>query len=468
MDKKLGVIVPFRHRWEHLHVFLREIENYLNRNKIPHEIIIVNQDDGKQFNRGMLLNIGFKHARVLRCDYVVFHDVDLIPVFADYSYCDHPVHLATQIQDEITGEITIPFDQYFGGVTMFPIRDFKKINGYSNKYWGWGFEDDDLFLRCENKGIGAESLYIKNTKNHHQALKFNGNDSFVRAENNLDITKDLTIFASFFPDDLIYNPAQDLDVYTVFSLPGYDTAISYNSFKRYNFVTFNEEDESFYINSGITTNYQTNVCITFDQQSKEVKMYQDGNYVGKTTWTGFLRDYTRQKYFFIGAGNPKRDGDPNFFKGYIDSFAIIERKITEDEILELSKTNDFTNHLKAKEVKVYYDAEHIENYKLVDLSGNGNHASIFKCEIERIQLPWFKKVSIPIRRDCLFRSLKHEQNGFLENKWKDKATRWNQLRFHNEVRKHKSLLIGDGLSDLKFTEHGKKKEGNVTEINIGI
>lgn len=468
MDKKLGVIVPFRHRWEHLHVFVREITAYLNKYKIPHEIIVVNQDDGKQFNRGMLLNIGFKHARVLRCDYVVFHDVDLVPIVADYSYSDHPVHLATQVEDEISGERSKPFEQYFGGVTMFPIRDFKKINGYSNKYWGWGFEDDDLFLRCQNKGIGTEPFYIKNTKNNHQTLKFNGQDSFVRAKNNLDITKDITIFASFFPDDLVYDPSKDVDVYTVFSLPGYDTAISYNSFKRYNFVTFNDSDDSFYINTEITTNYQTNICITFDQKEKEIKLYQDGNYIGKTEWNGNLRNYTKEKYFFIGAGNPKRNGDPNFFKGYIDSFAIIERKLGEDEILELSKTNNLSPHLEEKSVRVYYDAQHIENYKLVDLSGNNNDASIFKCEIINLDLPWFKKISTPIRRESLFRSLKHEQNGFFENKWKDKATRWNQLRFHNEVRKHKSLLIGDGLSDLKYTEHGKKKEGNVTEINIGI
>jgi hypothetical protein len=33
----------------------------------------------------------------------------------------------------------------------------------------------------------------------------------------------------------------------------------------------------------------------------------------------------------------------------------------------------------------------------------------------------------------LFKSLKHDENGFLGNKWKDQATRWNQLRFQNEV-----------------------------------
>lgn len=468
MDKKLGVIVPFRHRGEHLHVFLREITNRLNKDKIPHEIIIVNQDDAKQFNRGMLLNIGYKYAKSLGCGYVVFHDVDLIPITADYSYCDHPVHLATMIEDEDTRKQTRPFEEYFGGVTMFPMGAFRRVNGYSNKYWGWGFEDDDLFLRCKTKGIGNGSLYIKNMRNFHQSLKFNGIDSFVRVKNNLELNKSITIFSSFFPDDLIYDYKKDVDIYTVFSLPGYDTAISYNSFKRYNFVTFNSEDKSFYINTDIITNYQTNVCVTIDQEKKEIKFYHDGEYVGKTEWKGELRDYSREKYFYIGAGNPKREGDPNFFKGYIDSLAIINGILSDDEIKKISKTNNFSKYKKSKSLLCHYDSEHIDQYKLTDLSGRGNHASIFKCEIENVKTPWFKKVSIPLRRNCIFKSLKHESNGFFENKWKDKATRWNQLRFNNEVKNNKSLISKDGLSDLEFIEHGKRREGNIIEINVGI
>jgi hypothetical protein len=468
MDKKLGVIVPFRHRGEHLYFFLKEIVKYLNEEKIPHEIIIVNQDDGKQFNRGMLLNIGFKCARNLRCDYVVFHDVDLLPLDVDYSYCDHPVHLATLIEDEDSGERSKPFDEYFGGVTMFPIKDFKKINGYSNKYWGWGFEDDDLFLRCKNKSIGTEPYYIKKTRNFHKSLKFNGQDSFVRAKNNFCIDKDLTLFASFFPDELVYDSTKDLDVYTVFSIPGYDTAISYNSFKRYNFVTFNSEEKASYINTEITTNYQTNICITLNQSLREINFYQDGEHIGKTNWEGELKDYSDEKYFFIGAGNPKRNGDPNFFKGYIDSLVVLEGILSENEVKSVSATNDFSEYKKSGSILCHYDAEHIENYKLVDLSGNGNDASIFKCEIVDMEGPWFKKIDLPIRRDSIFKSMKHEQNGFFENRWKDKATRWNQLRFYNEVRNNSNLLFGDGLSDLKYTDHGRKREGNITEINVGI
>ena len=32
-------------------------------------------------------------------------------------------------------------------VTAFTEESFKKINGYSNEYWGWGGEDDDISHR---------------------------------------------------------------------------------------------------------------------------------------------------------------------------------------------------------------------------------------------------------------------------------------------------------------------------------
>ena len=217
MDNRLGIIVPFRNRHLHLSIFKQEIERYLNDAGIDYKIIIVEQDDAKLFNRGMLLNIGFKYAKKLKCNYVVFHDVDILPIDVDYSYSDVPIHLAEPM-----------FDKYFGGVTLFPTKLFEKINGYSNKYWGWGFEDDDLLLRCIDKNIQTDIIQIPSKGISQKAFKFNGIDSYIKINNPFDLDNDYTIFISFWPEDIICDYTKQVDYYTVFSIPGYDTSISFN------------------------------------------------------------------------------------------------------------------------------------------------------------------------------------------------------------------------------------------------
>ena len=139
---KLGVIVPYRNRWHQLFDFKEAIRDFLNMKKLDYELIVVEQDDAKEFNRGKLLNVGFIYAKKLKCDYVVFHDLDMLPIDVDYTYSDIPLHLATNFEPESLSRHV--FEEYFGGVTLFPVETFEKINGYSNEYWGWGFEDDDL------------------------------------------------------------------------------------------------------------------------------------------------------------------------------------------------------------------------------------------------------------------------------------------------------------------------------------
>ena len=90
------------------------------------------------------------------------------------------------------------------------------------------------------------------------------------------------------------------------------------------------------------------------------------------------------------------------------------------------------------------------------------------CEVLRPKYSEHTEVKVPHKRKSTFRSLTHEENGFLGNRWKDQATRWNQLRFHNEVFLNHELMKNDGLSNLKFTIYGKEYRGKITQVNVGI
>lgn len=469
---KLGIILPYRDRYDQLGEFNKHIQYYLKDKSIDYEIIIIEQDNSKLFNRGMLLNIGFKHAEDLGCDYVVFHDIDMIPINVDYSYSKIPLHLATGfVKNKNINRII--FDQYFGGVTMFTVRDFKKINGYSNKYWGWGYEDDDLLLRCKKSGLKLDKLKIENKGNHIQSLKFNGVDSYVKGKNRFNLNKNLTFFVSFYPENIICDHTKKDDIYSVFSIPGYDTSISYNSYSRYNFCTFDELKNVLYINSNIKTNYRTNICVTIDSINCVISAYQDGIKIGNIDFENRLMSYN-QKYFYLGVGDPNRKEDEKYFRGYINQFAVFSTVLEENEIVEISKNinnvlnEDFDDYNSSQSLQLYYDSRFISEYKLTDLSVNNNDGEIVNCEIVNIEPEKFKIIDVPFRRKSTFKLLEHEENGFVGDGWKTEFIRWNQLRFYNEVSKDDELLKNDGLSDLEFAEHGKYNKNNVTRIVVGI
>jgi hypothetical protein len=398
----------------------------------------------------------------------------MLPSEVDYSYSDKPIHLSTNFFYENDEKERDVFEEYFGGVTMFPVEDFKKINGYSNKYWAWGYEDDDLLLRCKENEIELDTLKIKNFGRDGKSLKFNGNDALVKCKNVIDLNSNATFFISFYPDKLHLNHTRETDEFTVFSIPGWDFAICYNSFSRYNFCAFDSSHNALYVNSKIKTNYKTNMAVVLDRDEKIIKVYQDGVFIGETPMFKKLYFYKKEPFFYLGVGNPNREKTENYFRGTIDRFAYFDDILNNDEVFDISTNedkslkNDFKNYKSSLDLKIYYDANFIENYQLVDLSGNGNNGIIVKCEIVDSSYNEFTEIKIPFRRKSLFRSLPHEQNGFLGTKWKDQATRWNQLRFLNEVSINNELLYNDGLSDLEFVQHGLMNDNKTYHAIIGI
>jgi hypothetical protein len=153
-DRKLAIIVCYRDRLEHLKIFLPYMLKYFARDKldkyISYSIHIVEQAGNQRFNAGKLRNCGFALTRD-QADYFCFHDVDYLPIWADYSYCRRPARLiwhGLSLKEN--------YDTFLGAVMLFNKEDYLKVNGFSNGYWGWGFEDTEMTVRCNITGLDFE------------------------------------------------------------------------------------------------------------------------------------------------------------------------------------------------------------------------------------------------------------------------------------------------------------------------
>lgn len=94
---KVAIIVPFRDRYAHLPIFLKNIHPFLMRQQIEYKIFIVEQTNGLSFNRAALMNVGYLEAsKMNRWDCFIFHDIDLLPLDdRNYYNCpDQPRHMS--------------------------------------------------------------------------------------------------------------------------------------------------------------------------------------------------------------------------------------------------------------------------------------------------------------------------------------------------------------------------------------
>ena len=175
-NKKLAIFIPYRNRAEHLKLFIPKIHVFLKKQKINYEIFVIEQKDIGFWNKGALFNIGVqKYGK--NFDYYCFHDIDLIPIKADYAYFSHPIRLISKYSEQkketykklAQGE----YNHHFGGVVSLPKKIFKKVNGFSNLYLHYGNEDDDFLLRLLLQGyipIKDLSGYYLNLPHHKSKI----------------------------------------------------------------------------------------------------------------------------------------------------------------------------------------------------------------------------------------------------------------------------------------------------------
>jgi len=431
--KKLGIIVPYRNRYEHLQEFKKSIVDYLDSNSYEnYVIIIVEQDDAKLFNRGMLCNIGFLESEKQKCDYIVIHDVDMIPIQVDYSYSDSPIHLATD---------NIPFDSYFGGMTLFPSDVFKKINGFSNLYWGWGFEDDDLRYRCVKNNIPFETHLTENISNDILPI-FNGVNAYTTIPNCINYNRNFKIELDINLDRVVYDVNKHFDIFPILSINGYDLKLFYNSFNRFYLQVFDKNGNYYDVYSDIVTSSSNKIKIEYNKIDKKI-IFTVNDKSASIQLINYIFNYSDTNHIFFGSDNSLS----NFFKGSLNELSIEQNG----------------------ELKLHYKNSNIEEYLLTDISNNENHGEFFNVYLDNFK-PFINYYSyIPFRRDSKLLKLKHDDCGFNDGRWRDDNSRWNQLRYNNEVQNGYRDDIEDGLSTcLDYTLYGKIKENNIIHLNVGI
>ncbi|CAN7942156.1 unnamed protein product, partial [Ixodes pacificus] len=186
----VAILVPYRDRQKHLSLFLQHMHPFLQKQSVQYTIFVVEQTAEGAFNRAKLLNIGFVEA-TKRDSYccIFFHDVDYLPEDLRNLYrCEqHPRHAGSAVS---AFRYVLPYPEFFGGVVSMRAEHFVRIRGFSNHFFGWGGEDDDLFRRVKHAGLSVVrwpssiSRYTmlehkKEVPNpHRDALLFSGDERF--------------------------------------------------------------------------------------------------------------------------------------------------------------------------------------------------------------------------------------------------------------------------------------------------
>jgi hypothetical protein len=325
-------------------------------------------------------------------------------------------------------------------MTLFPTNVFEKINGFSNLYWGWGFEDDDLRYRCIKNNVPFAKHITENISNEILPI-FNGTDAYASIPNIINYNRNFNIEIDINLDRVVYSLNKQFDVFPILTIDGYDFKLFYNSFNRFYLQIFDKDGIYYDVNSDIVTTSHNKIKIKYNKKSQSIELSVNEK-VYNVQLLNYINNYSNINSIIIGSDTKLQ----NFFKGSINELSI--------------EQND--------ELKIHYKNYNIENYVLNDISGNGNHGHFFNVYLDKFE-PFKNYYSyIPFRRESKILKLEHDDCGFNAGRWRDDNSRWNQLRYNNEVQTGHRDNIEDGLSTLKYLLHGKTKIDKITHLNVGI
>lgn len=466
---KLGVCVPFRDRDEHLAEFIPHMTNILNKQNIEFRIYVAHQKNESPFNRGKLLNIAFTEALKDECDYFAFHDVDLLP-FAegcDYSFPGkYPLHLSTEIDEYGYG---LPYDKNFGGCVLFTKKQFEAINGFSNEYWGWGSEDDDLFLRCLRKNylsvekspysLGTKNVAILNGKSSYITIPCS--DSLKRCERG-DYSISFTVKPHCFHDGEPYIFGDENSTYETSPLltrHGFELLVYCNT-QVFNFSIWDEKNEPTEVWAEAAIAKWINITAVFKRETSEVILYVNGTEVNRDTLPASSREYFDTP-FIIGKPDVPSWSiiDNSFFRGEISEVCIWDKALTFDEIDYMHFCDEY--YTERDGLILHYNFELFHSGLVVDMSGFENHGLMTDVTIEKRDIGELVLSEVPYRRNNRYRSLAHEKQGVVDGVLVQHANSTKNAKRLFEMQKGSDDSVSaSGLSTLSYELLGERHISN--------
>ena len=483
--KRLAVILPYNE--QHIDDFINHFEATVDGD---YKLCFVKQTSNRPLNKGKLFNIGYLLHKD-KFDYFCFHDSDLIPISdeCDYSFEKKPISLVGMRNPMLFGDqekvqnfnnYTLPYDEYFGGATLFSKEHFQEVNGYSNEYWGVGYEDYDLLLRCVVKGLSVRTEIETQVSKTYGT--FNGTNSYIEIPSeNAKIknatNKSFTVSAWFCPDgEPPYGAGVDNNrcEYSIFTRPGYHTGLSYIHGGFVKAVIWvrprgSSEREPVVIQTPLRTDQWYNVGMVVDDREQIVTLYVNGKEVGRKSYEGELIEYLNKPYY-IGVGDPNLSVWRNFHKGQIAEVGLWSDTLKDYEmelIYQRGIVNNNGEYSTSKLPVGVWDFKGGYDNITFDISGNGNHAKFYNVGFANKSLKNNTQRYLPYRRNGAYGYLSSkEQYLNLENLMRSEHPEimTNRNTFNKKVRLNMSGIDKDGLSSTKFRIVNRKDYQGKHEI----
>jgi hypothetical protein len=366
--------------------------------------------------------------------------------------------------------------EYFGGAILFTKEHYEKINGYSNGYFNWGMEDDDLFFRAKKKGLAHETFMKHESDEPRDFITLDGLSNYIKI-NPTDSLREIT--SGNFTMAVLVRAEDRFDIPTyligdvenrqfihqyILGRPSYQMGLGWDNSNAYSFGLFNQKNKHSYMWIKRHPDVWTHLMVTVNVDEGEMRFYLNGEESDSRFGHGSESPLNFQpplkRYggnpFYIGVGDPRTTDTTGCFAGDIAQVCIWDVVFGEDEI---ENYYEIDYPFSGNDIKLYYDFSKIENDIIYDLSGNGNHGIMSGGYMRSEPIDKIPNTTLPHRnRPGRYKSLSHPRNDIVGNRFvHQKDTSVNEKRFVEEVQGGIINIDEDGLTDLNYSVVKREK-----------